>query len=314
MSSKIERIRASCSIEWAWKILGLPGTPGRTCKSPFREDKKPSFSVYVAKDGQRWFDQAEGVGGDVVDFWARAKGIGNQYAIDQLGALIGEATPPPAAKYKRAEIDWPDDLRPPTDLECVSLAMLRGLNPAVFDLAGRLGTLKIGTYRGELLWFLTDASKKGAEGKTFTGEPCVASGKKVAAISGSSKDWCYGLVTENTALNEVKNILFCEGTPDYFAALQLATESEINFLPVAMLGASTNIGDEASRKLKGRTVLILPHNDQEGEKSAKKWKERLRESGTVKRMIQRLPGGCKDLNEFMIQHPEDQSLLKGFNE
>ena len=314
MDSKINRIRVSCSIEWAWAHLGLPGRPGRTCKSPFREDKKPSFSVYMAKDGQRWYDQGEGVGGDVVDFFARAKDIPIQTAIDQLGILIGEAKPP-AAKYVPVEekkIEWPEDLRLPTVAECESLSMLRNLPAGAFDLAALLGFLKVGTHKEELLWFLTDASKKGAEGKTFTGDPCLASRKKTAALPGTSKSWCYGLKSDLKIFDGINKLILCEGTPDFFAALALLIQWEGKARPITMLGFSTNIGPECREYLRGKTVLIIPHNDPEGQSAAEKWKVQLRELGTDKRIIQPLPDGFKDLNEYLSSSPENPNhLLRG---
>ena len=95
--------------------------------------------------------KATAEGGDVVDFWARAKDIPVQTAVDQLGAMIGVATPP-SAKYMAAEektVDWPVDLRPPTIEECESLGMLRELPAGAFDLAGRLGIPESREHKGE---------------------------------------------------------------------------------------------------------------------------------------------------------------------
>jgi hypothetical protein len=309
MSSKIEKIRASCSIEWAWKILGLPGQPGRTCKSPFREDKKPSFSVYAAKDGQRWYDQAEGTGGDIIDFWAKAKDLTVQAAVEQLGNMIGESKPP-AAKYvppPEKLIDWPDDLRPPTDLECESLAMLRELPAGAFDLAGRLGFLKVGTHRGELLWFLTDASRRGAEGKTFTGEPCAASGRKVVTLKGSDKSWAYGLISDRPEWDAMKKIVVVEGMPDFFAALALLIDWPGNARVVAMLGASANPGEEMVSRFRGHQVLIIPHNDPEGTKAKKKWIDQLL-GFEAKVFTQKIPEGSKDVNEFLVNPGNENPL------
>jgi DNA primase len=293
----------------------LPGAPARQCRSPFREDKKPSFSVYLSSGWERWYDHGEDCGGDVVDFWARAKEISVSEAIDQLSAMTGRSPEPPkGGTYKLASIEWPADLRSPTELECHSLAMLRGLLPGAFECAGKLGFLKVGTHRGELLWFLTDASKKGAEGKTFTGEPCLASGKKSVALNGTGKGWAYGLISDRPEWDAMKKIVLCEGTPDFFACVSLAIDSPINFRPVAMLGAGCRLGEETASHFRDNEVLIIPHNDEEGQAAAEKWKVHLREFETSKRMVQRLPNGCKDINEFIIKHPEDFSLLKGFSE
>jgi hypothetical protein len=33
-------------IPTLWRLLELPGNPKASCRSPFRKDKKPSFSIY----------------------------------------------------------------------------------------------------------------------------------------------------------------------------------------------------------------------------------------------------------------------------
>ena len=286
--------------------MGLPGEPGRDCRSPFREDKRPSFSVYMAKDGERWYDHAESVGGDIVDFYAKAKDITVQAAVDQLGAMIGEATPPKAKYVAGKEIEWPEDLRGPTELECESLGMLRGIPAGAFDLAGRLGFLKVGTHRGELLWWLTDASKRGAEGKTFTGDPCIASGKKTIALPGTNKGWCYGLKSDQESWDKIDKIVLVEGLPDFFAALGLLIDWPGNARPIAMLGASTKPGEECRNLFKNREVLIIPHNDVEGTAASEKWVDVLTGYG-ARVFVQKLPSG-KDLNEFLVNPGKENPL------
>ena len=68
----IEEIKARYTIADAWRDEGCPGEPGRSCKSPFRDDKHASFSVY--DDGRKFKDHADDCGGDVLDFIAKARG------------------------------------------------------------------------------------------------------------------------------------------------------------------------------------------------------------------------------------------------
>lgn len=317
MSSKIEKIRAACSIEWAWLNLGFPGRPARTCKSPFREDKKPSFSVYMSSSGQRWYDQATAEGGDVIDFWAKAKEISNEEAFGQLCVMLGIEVKA-SAKYKpepESKVEWPHDLRPASEVECEALGMLRDLPAAAFDIANRLGFLKVGMHKGEVLWFLTDASGKGGEGKTFTGEPCAASGKKTAALPGTSKSWCYGLKSENEYWDKIDKLILVEGVPDFFAALELVTNYPGNARPITMLGASTRPGDETRSYINDRECLIIGHNDPEGVKAIEMWRKRLQELGAAKVIVQGLPEGYKDLCEFVSSNDSEQTLhvLKGLS-
>lgn len=64
---------------------------GRSCRSPFREDRHASFSVF--DDGRKWKDHATGEGGDVVDFLALARGISKSDAARELIAMSGTTGP-----------------------------------------------------------------------------------------------------------------------------------------------------------------------------------------------------------------------------
>ena len=63
---QLDAAKARVTIADAWHALGLPGEPRRTCCSPFREDRHPSFSIFA--DGRGWKDFATGEAGDVVSF------------------------------------------------------------------------------------------------------------------------------------------------------------------------------------------------------------------------------------------------------
>jgi hypothetical protein len=321
MESSIARIRASCSIAWAWRILGLPGTPAKDCKSPFRSENRASFSIYQAKDGERFFDHGDASGGDVVDFWAKAKGCSVKEALRQLLAMTGSEAPnrPPEHVSAPEGIRWPPDIRTPLGDECYALATLRSLSHEAFFLAGRLGTLKVATVYGQKSWVITDQSAACAEARRFDGQSFIASGKKLKsfALPGSKKDRPVGIASSNPALDAIKNILLVEGQPDYFAAMQLALMSEISFRPAAMLGAATSLGPQAKKYLRGVRVVIIPHNDRsgEGEKAALKWAGQIQALGATDCFIQRLPIVCNDLNDFLIQRPGNgHQLLKGFND
>jgi hypothetical protein len=60
---------------------------GKSCHSPFRDDRNPSFSIFG--DGRKWKDFGSGESGDVVDFIAKAKGIDKSAGAKELIALAG---------------------------------------------------------------------------------------------------------------------------------------------------------------------------------------------------------------------------------
>ncbi|MGC6459423.1 MAG: CHC2 zinc finger domain-containing protein [Akkermansiaceae bacterium] len=64
----------------AWEDLGLPGEPSESCRSPFRDDLNPSFSVFDA--GRKWKDYGTDEHGDVFDFVQKATGF------DTFSALL----------------------------------------------------------------------------------------------------------------------------------------------------------------------------------------------------------------------------------
>ena len=69
-------------IPTLWRRLVLPGEPPAcdgVCRSPFREDSSPSFSIYAG--GTRFKDHGSGDGGDAITFLAMARRIGNREAV-----------------------------------------------------------------------------------------------------------------------------------------------------------------------------------------------------------------------------------------
>jgi len=69
----LKTAKARLTIPELWHWLGLPGQPAKSCKSPFRDDHRPSFSIYA--EGTRWRDFTTGKGGDAIAFLAQAKGL-----------------------------------------------------------------------------------------------------------------------------------------------------------------------------------------------------------------------------------------------
>jgi hypothetical protein len=69
----------------------FPGwKPDKSCLSPFREEKNPSFSVY--ENGRRWKDYTSDKGGDVCDFYQEATGCDRKEAFKSLKKMIDGGT------------------------------------------------------------------------------------------------------------------------------------------------------------------------------------------------------------------------------
>lgn len=101
----IEEIKARYTVADAWRDEGCAGEPSRSCRSPFREDRHNSFSVY--DEGRKWKDHAgDGAGGDVLDFIAKARGCTPAEALAIARERVGwqPATHGPALSRRRVPV------------------------------------------------------------------------------------------------------------------------------------------------------------------------------------------------------------------
>lgn len=104
--TRIEDIKARWDIPTTWLKLGLPGDPkiGMN-KSPFRDDRNPSLSIY--SNGQKWKDHASDEGGDVIDFVQRALNCDSKEALAWFGGETDSTYRAPLPKPpKKPSFDW----------------------------------------------------------------------------------------------------------------------------------------------------------------------------------------------------------------
>jgi hypothetical protein len=83
----IERV----SIPRLWLHFSLPGRIAGLCnvRCPWREERRPSFSVFAR--GTRWKDHATGEGGDSYAFYRRITGLSRRGAFRSFVTLAGLA-------------------------------------------------------------------------------------------------------------------------------------------------------------------------------------------------------------------------------
>jgi hypothetical protein len=269
-------------------MLGLPGRPGKCYRSPFREDRNPSFSVY--DDGRKWKDHATGEGGDAVDFLIRALNLSKEDARRKLIELAGVS--PQIPGFTQRKEGQPDHLKESIRLEPPSLvphskeiaqrvADSRRLGIAAVEFAALwLKTVVFGQICGHMAWVLTDASRKCAEARRIDAKPFHAfrdlDERKSHALAGSCKSWPLGILPpafdEPWLQEHVHKILLVEGGPDYLAACQIIAAQDASVLPVAMLGAGiSKIGDDALPYFRNRHVTVVAHADEEGRKAGVRW-------------------------------------------
>ena len=103
LKASLERLSV-CDV---WQRLGVEGKPGRNgkaCRSPFRPDRNPSFSIYM--DGRRWKDHATGEGGDAADFCAKARNLSREEGARLLIDLAGTRRVDPVPKGNSGNAKW----------------------------------------------------------------------------------------------------------------------------------------------------------------------------------------------------------------
>jgi hypothetical protein len=284
---ELRELKAAYRIPAAWRDLGLPGEPGKTCRAPFpgghkHGDASPSFSVFA--DGTRWKDFATGESGTVLDLIAKARGCDVAEAIRFVQDRLGIPRPerqPDAAKKPGAKIPA---LRHGTDAELRELAERRGFSIEALRLAEQRGFLRFTALWGHAAWCVTDTRRQLFEFRRLDGRRWPAYGRLPARkchCTGTGKRWPLG-TRESVAFATVALV---EGAPDFLAAFHfLVVEGkERTVAPVGILGASNHrLDPEALAQFKGKRVCLYPHVDDAGRTAARAWARQLQAAGAAR--------------------------------
>ena len=278
----IAELKPRFTILEAWAALQLPGTPGKSCKSPFREDHRPSFSVFDA--GARFKDHATGEAGDVIDFLKLALECDTSAVVEWLRERVGGllAVPAPAPRRREAPkvAKWPL-LQRGSAAEIEALAALRGLPVNALELASARGFLWFCDFAKRRAWAVTDRAQRCVELRTMTGEPWPAFGtlpeRKAHAIG--DKAWPVGLMESEPFATS----LLVEGVGDFLAAFAVLTNEgrEGDVAPVACMGATVRLAPAVAARFAGKRVRVIPQLDEPGQRAAREWTLPLREAGAV---------------------------------
>ena len=309
--------REAYTISDAWQMLRLPGEPKPSCKSPFRDERTPSFTIF--DDGKAWKDHGTGEGGDVIEFIRFAIGGDHRAVRDWLKERIGidlydhgdGKAPSRPAKVATAStaIQWPAELIEGTTATWKAFADLKGLRYSTADVLVRAGILRFCKLEdGTKCFVLTDAARRSAEirrldGKTF-GE------SKAFPLRGVNKSWPVGCDLIRYASSE-SSVLIVEGATDLLTAIDLYTRyrreecGSRRWVPVAILGAGCKaLAPEAAALIRGRRCRIVPDADPAGDKMAEQWSGLLRTIGCTVDVVD-LPRGT-DLTDCKNSiHPFD---------
>lgn len=313
------------------KHVGLGAHAMPSCKSPFRNDAKPSWGIFQ-RDG-KWFykDLAADESGDELDFLAQLLRLDRDTNFALLvslyravaetkpvvaGTVIIEAVKPSAPPDRTGFGDG-------TEEQLQKLATLRGFSVHALRWATERGILVFGTWNGFEVFGVTDKSDKVLEIRRLDGQMFPAAGslaeRKSHAVKGSQKSWPVGIM-------EAKDspcIALVEGLPDFLAAHHLITKEQtsgdkhrfITCAPVAMLSASVTISGDALPYFTGKDVVIYPHADAAGVEAADRWQKQLqgiaREVAIFDMSLlhEETDKKLKDLNDF-IRLNDDELLLR----
>jgi CHC2 zinc finger/Toprim-like len=306
--SPLEAALDKLLIADVWRLLGLDGNPperDKSVRSPFRDDKNPSFSIF--DHGKRWKDHGTGEHGNAADFLAKARNLSNGDACRELIRLAGTgvnangnvaigghqaSAAPPRAERKHVTARLPLTLPWSRDF-AQRVADSRGLHITAVEFSFLwLKTLVFVRWCNAECWVLRDRSRRCMEARRIDREKFSASAncneRKAHVFAGySDKSWPVGILPlgfeEPWLKQHCHKIMLVEGGPDYLAASQLIVESSAtdfdNVLLVAILGASNNIAIDALHHFAQRETTIVAHGDDEGRAAGERWAKQIQRAG-----------------------------------
>ena len=307
------------SIEELWRLRNWPGKPARSCRAPYREDRRPSGSVLA--DGQLFHDFSTGETLDAPALLARVEKLTVRDSCKlfvQLAKGNGSKLKPQAQQpilRQRGRIRIAIDLPPldfPTRAELQQLAALRHVSIEACEAATERKHLCFATWKGVRCWLLTDWKLRCAQFRRLDGEEfrrADGSSVKALTVRGSCASWPIGA----SDVENAERVILCEGGGDFLAAYHFAVVEETlgAVQPVAMLGSAQRIAPEALARFAGKRVRIFPHLDSAGSAAALRWETQLRAAKIdahcfdLAGLIRDDGAQVKDLNNLSCIAPDD---------
>jgi hypothetical protein len=277
---RVPDIKARISIPMVAERFFSGWQPKVSCKSPFREEDRPSFSVYA--NGTKWKDQATGNGGSVIDFYMQCKSCDRAQAIADLKGWLDGGTvnvapiirAPAAPKVEERKPQVHPELRKPTVAELEEISEWRSISVPALQIAvdrGFLWTATSTNFGYECL-IVTDQTRKNYRVRRMDRQ--LINGSKAICLTGSQASWPIGLEDAKS----YPCIALCEGEMDFLAAFGHAYASgvEDQVAPVCMSGASNRIPEEVIPLFKDKRVRIFVQADKAGEDASMRWYKQLK--------------------------------------
>jgi hypothetical protein len=309
-------LRETYTIPQAWQALGLPGEPKEhgDMRSPFRDERKPSFSIH--SNGTAWKDHGTGEGGDVIEFIRMALDTDHagvrEWGKERIGLSPSTWAPPRRKATQRPPeppkvIEWPGELVEGSQATWSSFAQARGLSPEGISLAVSASVLRFLRVDERKCFCITDETRRAAEIRDIRG--ALFGDRKAFPLRGVDKRWLPGLALLSRASAE-SGVLITEGATDLLSAYDLYRQfrkggGKRSWVPCAMLGANCKtLSPEAEGLIRGRRVRLVPDGDEAGDAMANHWRSALLALGCTVDVV-KLPRGS-DLSDMRQKlNPED---------
>ena len=257
---------------------------GNLYRSPFRDDKKPSFSI--SKDGQLFNDFATGDKGDLIAFYKLATNTDTAQAIRDLASITHVAETPYTTRYNATHINTPTreykaQERPNIPLlswnesYAKQLQSLRGYSVESQRIAYDRKIFGFCEYFNSPAWIVKDIAGKVAQARRVDGRLWEWTDHKVKSLTLKNSD--CSTPAGDYAIGTGKHIVLCEGSTDLLAVLHFAWLNDCidDIEALAMLGASQHINKDCLDVFTDRKVLIFPDCDDAGSKALETWSKQI---------------------------------------
>lgn len=286
---------------------------------PFHVERSGSFSMSIR--GGVWRGKCFGCGwsGDVIDFYAAARGCELKAAIAALGARCGLSAGPVAEERHGSWVTrrkaapktdewtrpWMPALEIPTAAELAQLAALRGLQVPGLEAAVRAGHLRVCDWpwlwdgearkrrlRGDAVrsWVVTDGSGwvgqyRPMDGGLYRIGSDEEGWRTSKSWSTKNVSWPVGA----SSIGEKTRVLLVEGGADLLACHHFLWGFGMadSVAPCCVLGASNRLALLAMDFFKDREVRIIMDADEPregrapGMEAAARWQDQLAEYGAI---------------------------------
>lgn len=295
----IKEFKSKHKIDQVWKDLKLPFTPGKSCYSPFRDEGKPSFSVYA--DGTKFKDHGDGSNGDVISFISAAFGNDMTKTMAYITGslqnpsehLVVSSTIKSTPLSEVKSIKLPGNIISPSEEILEQFTASRGIDIYTTKYLVWNGNLKFLNIRNEICYMVTDAAFKNAEIRKL--DKSLFFDSKAYPLSGVDKSWLLG----SANLDNNKPLLFVEGCTDFITATHLNLKNGSIYNILAVLGASCkNLHEDIKPLVKGRRALIVADGDKAGEVMKLNWAKLLLSLGCHVQLVN-MPEGS-DITDLFL--------------